>query len=342
MLAGYSFELQIFLVIFISLLASLIARRFIKVFRKKFQKSKNLWDDAIIVALRKPLQILIYTIGISALFSVLESSLFVHLSLNIIPVRNIFIIFAVSLFVLRLLKQIELNYFSALKNDKDKLNTINAILKLLKISVLITTILILMDSMGINIGGIVAFGGMGGIAIGFAAKDLLSNFFGAIMIYLDKPFKIGDWVKSPDREIEGTVEKIGWRQTVILNFEQRPIYVPNSVFSTIIVENPSRMSHRRFDTIIGIRYKDFASINQISKNIKEYLKISKEIDATQTLIVNFNNFSESSLDIMVYSFTKEKRWAEFHQVKETLLIDIGQIIEKEGASIAFPTITIDK
>ena len=90
----------------------------------------------------------------------------------------------------------------------------------------------------------------------FAAKDLLANFFGGLTIYLDRPFAVGDWIRSPDREIEGTVERIGWRLTLIRTFDKRPLYIPNAVFTTIAVENPSRMHNRRIYETIGIRYDD--------------------------------------------------------------------------------------
>ena len=82
---------------------------------------------------------------------------------------------------------------------------------------------------------------MGGIAVGFAARDLLANFLGGLSIFMDRPFAVGDWIRSPDREIEGTVEDVGWRVTRIRTFDQRPLYVPNSVFSTVALENPSRL-----------------------------------------------------------------------------------------------------
>ena len=118
----------------------------------------------------------------------------------------------------------------------------DAMAKLLRLSVIITAGLVVLQTLGFSISGVLAFGGVGGIAVGFAARDLLANFFGGLMIYLDRPFSVGDWVRSPDRNIEGTVERIGWRLTVIRTFDKRPLYVPNSVFANIAVENPSRMA----------------------------------------------------------------------------------------------------
>jgi MscS family membrane protein len=197
-----------------------------------------------------------------------------------------------------------------------------------------------MQTLGFSISGILAFGGVGGIAVGFAAKDLLSNFFGGLMIFLDRPFAVGEWICSPDRSIEGTVEKIGWRLTVIRTFDKRPLYVPNSTFASIAVENPSRMSHRRIYETIGIRYEDGAKMGAIVEEVKAMLLEHEEIDTTQTLIVNFNSFAASSLDFFIYTFTKTTNWVHYHEVKQDVLLRVMQIIEQHGAEIAFPTSTI--
>jgi MscS family membrane protein len=197
-----------------------------------------------------------------------------------------------------------------------------------------------MQSLGYSISGALAFGGVGGIAVGFAAKDLLANFFGGFIIHLDRPFKVGDWVRSPDRNIEGTVEHIGWRLTTIRTFDKRPLYVPNATFTTIAVENPSRMFNRRIYENIGIRYADVSLMETIVADIRAMLENHEEIETKQTLIVNFQAFNASSLDIMVYTFTKTVNWVKFHEVKQNVLLRISQVIESHGAEVAFPTRTL--
>lgn len=92
------------------------------------------------------------------------------------------------------------------------------------------------------------------------------------MLYFDRPFSIGDWIRSPDRNIEGTVAEIGWRITKITTFDNRPLYVPNSLFSSISVENPGRMTNRRITTTIGLRYEDAAKVGVIVEAVREMLK----------------------------------------------------------------------
>ncbi len=191
--------------------------------------------------------------------------------------------------------------------------------------------------MGVSISAVLAFGGIGGIAIGFAAKDLLANFFGGLMIYLDRPFSVGDWIRSSDRNIEGTVEYIGWRQTRIRTFDKRPLYVPNAIFNNITVENPSRMKNRRIYETIGLRYDDIGNVSTIIQQVKNMLINHPDIDANQTLIVNLNQFSDSSIDFFVYTFTKTTNWVEFHQIKQAVLLEIAEIVAANKAEIAYPT-----
>jgi MscS family membrane protein len=219
---------------------------------------------------------------------------------------------------------------------KDVTN-VEALGKLGHLVVFILFGLTILQSFGIGLSGLLAFGGMGGLVVGMAAKDLLGNFFGALMIYLDKPFKVGDWIRSPDRSIEGTVEKIGWRLTRIRTFEQRPLYIPNGVFTQIVVENASRMYHRRINETFGLRYKDIHKIHDIIKDTREMLRNNEDIATDQTLIVNFTLFNNSSLDFFIYAFTKTTDWIEFHEVKEKVLLEVAQIVINHEAEFAFPT-----
>jgi MscS family membrane protein len=218
--------------------------------------------------------------------------------------------------------------------------TASAISKLVKGSVLITATLMVLQNLGYSISGVLAFGGVGGIAIGFAAKDLLANFFGGLMIYLDRPFNVGDWIRSPDKDIEGTVEKIGWRLTTVRTFEKRPLYIPNAVFANIAVENPSRMSHRRINETIGIRYDDLSHMHSIVREVEAMLRQHPDIDNEQTLMVHFNQFNASSVDFFVYALTPTTNWIRFHALKQDILLQVSAIIAQHGAEIAFPTQTL--
>jgi MscS family membrane protein len=218
--------------------------------------------------------------------------------------------------------------------------TADAIAKLLRLSVIITAVLVVMQTLGYSISGVLAFGGVSGIAVGFAARDLLANFFGGFVVYMDRPFVVGEWIRSPDKEIEGTVEEIGWRVTRIRTFDKRPLYVPNALFTTISVENPSRMTNRRIYETVGIRYDDAGKMGAIVEDVHEMIRTHPEIDTNQTLIVNFTAFAASSLNFFVYCFTRTREWVKFHEVKQDVMLRIIEIIEKHGAECAFPTTTV--
>jgi MscS family membrane protein len=218
--------------------------------------------------------------------------------------------------------------------------TVDAVSKLARITVLVIAGLVIMQHLGYSIAGLLTFGGIGGIAVGFAAKDILANFFGGLTIYLDRPFAVGDWIRSPDKEIEGTVEYIGWRHTRVRAFNKNPIYVPNALFTTIVVENPTRMTNRRIKETIGIRYDDVARMAPIVADVRAMLEHHPEIDTSQTLIVNFNTFGPSSLDFFIYTFTKTREWVRYHEIKQDVLLKVADIIARHGAEIAFPTHTV--
>jgi len=136
------------------------------------------------------------------------------------------------------------------------------------------------------------------------------------------------------------VEEIGWRLTRIRTFDKRPLYVPNAVFTQITVENPSRMTNRRINETIGLRYDDVHKVAAIVADIKAMLRAHPEIDQDQTMIVNFTQFAASSLDIMVYTFTRTTAWVAFHEIKQDVMLKIADIVTRHGAEIAFPTRTL--
>ena len=331
----HTFIFEVFIVVFITLLFDFIWRRIYKKIDKQLQRTKNEWDDAIVFAIATPITLLIWGIGswiiINYLFEIVLKG----------EIRDVFIVVLVSWSIVRFIRKAEENLIeSSVDAEKDKKvdkSTIEAISKLLRVSVSITTLLLILQNLGISISAVLAFGGIGGIAIGFAAKDLLANFFGGLIIYLDRPFSVGDWIRSSDREIEGTVEFIGWRQTRIRTFDKRPLYVPNAVFNSITVENPSRMTRRRIYETFGIRYDDISQTKQIVEEVKQMLIEHPEIDSSLTMIVNLNAFNDSSVDFFVYTFTKTTDWIKFHQIKQDILLKIADVIESNNAEMAYPT-----
>ena len=218
--------------------------------------------------------------------------------------------------------------------------TSSAVGRVLRASVIFTTGLLILQVYGLPIEGVLAFGGIGGIAVGFAAKDVLANFFGTLMLLVDKPFVVGDWIRSPDREIEGTVEDVGWRTTRIRTFDRRPLYVPNANFASLTVENPQRMENRRIYETFRLRYEDMSRVKKLIDEVREMLRSHPAIDVTRTLMVNLDTYTEFSVNFFVYTFTKTTDWVEFHEIKEEILLLISDIVHKHDADFAFPTQTL--
>ncbi len=332
---------EVFAVVLLTMILALIVKRVLSHFLMRAQKTKNLWDDALLEAAGRPLNALIVLIGLCWAADIVGSKAGAVIFEAVGPVRDLGVIAALSWFLVRFIWRAEQNLVDPGYTQKpmDR-TTVSAMGKLLRVSVIITAALVALQSFGYSVSGVLAFGGIGGLAVGFAAKDLLANFFGGLMIYLDRPFKVGDWVRSPDKEIEGTVEDIGWRLTRIRTFDKRPLYVPNATFTSISVENPSRMLNRRIYETVGIRYDDAGKMALIIADVKAMLVAHPEIDTSTTLIVNFNRFGSSSLDFFVYTFTKTVEWIRFHEIKQDVLLKILEVIESHGAECAFPTSTL--
>lgn len=305
-------------------------------------ESEQTWDDVLITAVEKPLRVGLWVL--IAYLALEIDPLAPRVQERLMQALNTGLVFLLAWFVHRLITGVKNEVLSrsdlrgASSSDKA---TIRATAKLVRIALWIVAGLMILQTIGVSISGLLAFGGIGGIAVGFAAKDLLANFFGGLSIYLDRPFTVGDWIRSPDKQIEGTVEDVGWRLTRIRTFDQRPLYVPNAVFSQIAVENPSRMFNRRIYETIGLRYQDADKIEAVVEQVRQMLQDHEDIDKSRTLIVNFVAFGPSSLDFFVYTFTKTTVWVDYHKIKEDILLRILKIIHANGADVAFPTRTLN-
>ncbi|MBN1615059.1 MAG: mechanosensitive ion channel family protein [Deltaproteobacteria bacterium] len=340
--ANHSWVIQVFVVVFLSLLFAFVQKIVLKRMYAALKKTRNVWDDAIVDSLRGPVTVFIWIVGITFAIQILAEETKVPLFKVAEPIRDVGVIAVLAWFLIRLIRRAQDNIIDNRRMDGEEmdLTTADALSKLLRVSVIITSVLVGLQTLGFSISGVLAFGGVGGIAVGFAARDLLANFFGGLTIYLDRPFAVGDWIRSPDRNIEGTVEDIGWRLTRIRTFDMRPLYIPNSTFTTIALENPSRMTNRRIFETVGVRYDDADKLKGILIDVRKMLQEHGEIDQSKLLMVHFNEYAASSLDFFVYCFTKTTVWTEFHRVKEDVLFKIMDIIVTHGAEVAFPTTTV--
>mgnify|MGYP001192396027 CR=1 FL=1 len=337
---------QIALISLIGLLLLFIKNQIILFFSGISAKTATEFDDIVINSLQKPLTYLIILVSLILISEALNNIFQIFEYFDISKAIYLLIVVLIAWTLLRILNGYYSNksFLRNLKEGDDPIvveQTYEITIRIFKIVVIIITALTLMQEFGLSISGLLAFGGVGGLVVGLAAKDLLSNFFGGLMIFLDRPFKVGEFIKSPDRNIEGIVESIGWRLTVVRTFSKNVLYIPNSAFSNIIVENATRMTNRRINQIIGLRYDDLDKIPKIVDDVRIYLENHNDIDQSNKPVVYFQSFSASSCDFFIRAFTNTKDWREFLKIKEQVLYKVSEIISNHNAAIAFPTTTID-
>ena len=317
--------------------------QFLKKLTNRSRVRNTVWNHALLTGCRKPALFLVWFSCAGWTIKIMMTVFNTPLLDELLDFNRVVLIILLSWALLRTISQVESNFLDPMKTRIKAVDptSVTAVGRLLRIITLIITVLIIIEVLGFSISGLLAFGGAGGLIAGYGAKDMLANLFGGLFIYMDKPFGVGDWVRSPDKNIEGTVEYIGWRQTRIRTFDKRPLYVPNATFNNISVENPSRMHNRRIKETIGLRYGDNTQLSTILREVRSYLQQHEAIAQDKIIMVNLNRFGPSSLDFFIYCFTKTTDWATFHQIKEQVLLDILAIIHCHEADIAFPTQTLD-
>jgi MscS family membrane protein len=191
----------------------------------------------------------------------------------------------------------------------------------------------LLEATGRSFSTLIAFGGIGGLALAFASQEIISNFFGGFMIYITQPFAIDDWILLPDLSVEGVVEQIGWYTTHIRSLDKQPMYIPNSLFNKQVVITRSRMSHRQIKEVVGVRSEDYNKLRAITEDIEKQLRKHHDIDHSQSIIVRFSGYGPSTLDIYISAYTNKVDTSSYMRVKEAILFAIGDTIARHGAEI---------
>lgn len=210
--------------------------------------------------------------------------------------------------------------------------------KLIRFALVVMAVSIIASEWDYQVAGFVAGLGLGGLAFALAAQESLSNFFGGVVIITEKPFKLGDWIQTPS--VEGFVEDISFRSTKIRTFADSVIVVPNSTLSNEPIENWTQMGKRLITFNISLEYGTPAyKIKACVEKLEAELHANEGVDK-ELIIVKFNAFNESSLDIFLYFFTKPTGWIAHLKVKEDINFRILEILEDENVSVAFPTRTL--
>ncbi len=214
------------------------------------------------------------------------------------------------------------------------------ILKSLKILIFILGAAAVLELWGIKIGPIIAGLGLFGVAVALGAQDLFKNLISGILVLVEKRFRMGDWIRV-DGIIEGVVERIGFRSTVIRKFDKSLAIIPNFQFAENAVVNVSQTTNWLISWIITLQYDTTVDqLKTIRNQIEEHINKSEDFDQSIGVAVRVDKFADSSIDMYVRCFSKTNSWNEWLKVKENLALSIKQIVEDNKASFAFPSQSI--
>jgi len=305
---------------------------------KVLNKNKETFDEEIFDSIQQPLSFLFVLVGANIALRFLDIPEEVkHFIIPLIKSVFAFIIFWTIYNVLTPLTKIFNNLTHKFGKELSE-DITNFLIKTLKFLIISIGFVAIMNVWGYNISGFLASLGLVGMALALAAKDTASNLFGSLVIFSDRPFKIGDWIMTPD--VEGIVEEIGIRSTKIRTFAQAIVTVPNAVLANSAILNWSRMGKRRIKMSIGLTYSTTAfQMQTIVKEIRRMLEHHDDIHQ-ETIFIYFTDFQDSSLGIFCYFFTQTTNWGEYMSVREDVNLKIMEIVEKNNASFAFPSRSI--
>jgi MscS family membrane protein len=284
----------------------------------------------------KPIKFFIYIFFLSYIFIILFNEFQLSkLSNHIIIIRNILITLFFTWSAFRY-KSYLVNKFEKKLNKKVDLSSIEFISKIASILLFFISFLIMLELIGLNIMPLIAFGGIGAAAIGFAAKDMIANFFGGLMLYINRPFKINEMIEIPKENIKGHIEHIGWYSTLIREINKEAIYIPNSTFSTYTIKNRSRRTHRRIEIDIPIKHTDFAKAEKVISIIYDLLKDNDNIDKTFEPLVFISNINSYSLNLSIKAYSKIVDLKNFSKLKQDVILEIEKLFNENSLDITYP------
>ena len=325
--------LLIFLVFYV--LRRLFARFLIARLSKIVLKTSSTLDDTVIEVIEGPLKFLPVVLG----FFIASS--YINFSSDIQSLIDLINRTLVTIFVFWLLHQLVIPFSFIIKKFENKISKplVDWTLRGLKIIIFILGVVAILELWGIKVGPVIAGLGLFGVAVALGAQDLFKNLISGIMILMEGRFTVGD-VILVSGEVEGVVEQIGFRSTLVRRFDSTPVMVPNYKFAEQSVTNYTRRHHRRIRWLIGLEYR--TSVDQL-KNIRDDISNIIENDnnfaknENTSFFVRVDSFSDSSIDILVQAFTVTNDWGEYLKIKEDLAVKIIKIVEKNSSGFAFPS-----
>jgi len=313
------------------LFAKLLAGRL----RAVAKRTRFQLDDEIVEAVEDPLAMIPVVLGIFIAAEYLSlSGQLQAVADQIVRSLVVYVIFWILVRLVRplsfLLEQLEVVFSAAM---------VDWLIKSIRVALIFIGTATVLEIWGIKVGPILAGLGLFGVAVALGAQDLFKNLISGLLIIAERRFSPGDWI-CVDGVVEGTVESIGFRSTLIRRFDKAPVYVPNAKLSDNAVTNFSAMTHRRIYWMIGVEYRTTVEqLREIRDGIEQYVLNSDDFAKPPEVatFVRIDKFSDSSIDIMLYCFTKTTVWGEWLAIKEQLAYKIKEIVEAAGTSFAFPS-----
>lgn len=333
----YGWLSEIFGLLLFVLAFNLLLNRFLVKLQNKLKQRQAIWQESFASSIAQPLSAFVLFFALVHIIDLIAFHTFsTDITKNLSPFLAMGAVLCFSWFLFRWKSHVIATLSLQVRQKKIAFDhaRIDVVDKLATACIVFFTALILLESTHKNLNTLIAFGGIGGLALAFASQEVISNFFGGVMIYATQPFSKGDWIQVPDRNIEGIVEEIGWYMTLVRSLDKRPIYVPNSIFTKTVVVNPSRMTHRRFKEILSLRFSDMPVLKDIMKDIYNMLKNNSDVDSQNTLIVNLDAFGSNSLDIIVQADLSVLDSVGFAAAKDKILFEIAQIVANHKAEFA--------
>jgi len=330
-----------YLIAVIVFLVALIVRKiFDRYISKKIlgfvSKTKFKYDNLIVRAIIPPVNLLIVLYGIIIATSIVElpiSQFFAEALRVTLAVIVVWIAFRLCSPVTEVLRDI-------MSRSDDALATqfVPIIRSTIQVAVVLIGGILILQNSGYEVSSLIAGVGIGGLAIALAAQETISNIFGTLVMFTDKPFKVGDWVQF--RDVDGDVESIGFRSTRVRTWPKSIKVIPNKMLTSEIIENWSVMPKRRVSMTIGVQYDSPPEkVEELTKRIYSLLQSNERVDQDY-MIVAFSGFGPSSLDIFVYYFTTITKWKDYMHIRQEVNIGIMKIVEELGLSFAFPSQTL--
>jgi MscS family membrane protein len=327
------------LILFLFLLwRKLFTKYFFKTILAFSRKTPTELFTYIVVAFDKPVRMFFVILGIffalkTAPFEMMEAATLAKLMRS-----SIIILIAWGLFnFIPSSSKMFTNLSSKLDFQVDKI-VMPFITKVLRFILIALTLSIVLEEWDYNVGGFVAGLGLGGLAFALAAQESIKNLLGGFIIVTEKPFTMGDWIKTPS--VEGVVEDISFRSTQIRTFAQAVVTVPNATLANEPITNWSKMGKRQITFQLGVQYDTSRTrLERVVRRIENMLRNHEDIDQ-ETILVRFESFGDSSLNILLYFFTKPIMYGDHLEVREDINFRIMDILEEENVVVAFPTRTL--